>query len=145
MHRAGFCTVRLGLETSDFSLHRDLDNKLREGDFEQAVNNLLEAGFAPNQIGAYILMGLPGQSVDSVFQTIEFVSQAGATPYLSEYSPIPHTSLWNQATEHSRFDIAEEPLFHNNTLLPCWDESRRKELSHLKKRVVEIRRQYRKV
>jgi len=139
MHRTGFTTIRLGLETSDFSIHRDLDNKVTEGDFERAVNSLLKAGFAKNQVGAYILIGLPGQSVDSVFETIDFVGKTGATPYLSEYSPIPHTALWKQAVNNSKYDLAEEPLFHNNTLLPCWDGSRIKELPRLKKRVLGIR------
>jgi radical SAM superfamily enzyme YgiQ (UPF0313 family) len=143
MHQTGFRTIRLGLETSDFSLHRDLDNKVTEGDFERAVDSLLKAGFAKNQIGAYVLMGLPGQSVDSVFESIDFVGRAGATPYLSDYSPIPHTPMWEKAVNHSRYDLAEEPLFHNNTLLPCWDDSRIKELPRLKKLVLEIRRKYR--
>jgi radical SAM superfamily enzyme YgiQ (UPF0313 family) len=143
MHQTGFRTIRLGLETSDFSLHRDLDNKVAEGDFERALKSLLKAGFARNQIGAYVLMGLPGQSVDSVFESIDFVGRTGAMPYLSEYSPIPHTPMWEQALNHSRYDLTEEPLFHNNTLLPCWDDSRIKELPRLRKFVLEIRQKYR--
>jgi radical SAM superfamily enzyme YgiQ (UPF0313 family) len=143
MHQAGFQTIRLGLETSDFSLHRNLDNKIAEGDFEQAVQSLLKAGFAQNEIGAYILMGLPGQSVGSVMETIDFVANTGAMPFLSEYSPIPHTALWKKAISHSEYNLASEPLFHNNTLLPCWDNSQKKDLSLLKRRVLEIREKYR--
>ncbi len=139
MYRTGFKTIRLGLETSDFSVHRDLDNKISEGDFERAVNRLLKAGFDGKDLGAYILTGLPGQSVASVHHTIDFVAGAGATPYLSEYSPIPHTALWEKAVSHSEYDLSSEPLYHNNTLLSCWDEDKRKELPRLKKRVVEIR------
>jgi radical SAM superfamily enzyme YgiQ (UPF0313 family) len=143
MQQTGFHTLRLGLETSDFSLHRDLDNKIAEGDFERAVQVLLKAGFAHNTIGAYILMGLPGQSTASVMETIDFVADTGAMPFLSEYSPIPHTALWERATGHSVYDIASEPLFQNNTLLPCWDISQKKNLPRLKKRVLEIREKYR--
>jgi radical SAM superfamily enzyme YgiQ (UPF0313 family) len=143
MYRNGFKTIRLGLETSDFSLHRDLDNKISPGDFEKAIHTLLEAGFTHHQIGAYILTGLPGQSVDSVIETIDFVGKAGALPFLSEYSPIPHTALWKRAVRHSEYDLISEPLFHNNTLLPCWDPGQRKALSRLKRRVMEIRHKYR--
>ncbi|UCF84768.1 MAG: radical SAM protein [Desulfobacteraceae bacterium] len=142
MHQTGFRTIRLGLETSDFSLHRDLDNKISEGDFERGVQNLLRAGFAHNEIGAYILMGLPGQSVDSVMKTIDFVANTGAIPLLAEYSPIPHTSLWKRAISHSEYDLTSEPLFHNNSLLPCWHDSQKKELPRLKRRVLEIRKKY---
>ena len=142
MRRSGFRTIRLGLETSDFSLHRDLGDKIARGEFERAVNSLLRAGFTRNEIGAYILTGLPGQSVDSVMATIEFVDRVGAVPYLSEYSPIPRTALWEKALSYSRYDLSE-PLFHNNILLPCWDDSQIHELPRLKKRVLEIRDKYR--
>jgi len=33
-----------------------------------------------------------------------------------------------------------EPLFHNNTLLPCWNEEKRREFTQVKARVQEIRR-----
>ncbi len=143
MHRTGFRTIRLGLETSNFTMHRDLDNKITEGDFERAAHLLLKAGFTCSQVGAYILIGLPGQSVLSVTDTINFVARTGTTPFLSEYSPIPHTFLWKEALSHSKFDLASEPLFHNNTLLPCWDDSQKKELPRLRKRVLEIRQRYR--
>jgi radical SAM superfamily enzyme YgiQ (UPF0313 family) len=143
MHRSGFRTIRLGLETSDFSIHRDLDKKVSKGDFERAVHFLLKAGFINNEIGAYILIGLPGQSVDSVINTIDFVARTGAIPFLSEYSPIPHTALWKKAVSHSEYDLDSEPLFHNNTLLPCWNDTQRKQLPSLKKKVLEIRQKYR--
>jgi len=138
--RAGFKTIRLGFETSDMTLHQSLDRKLSEGDFERAVRCLLKAGFSKEQIGAYVLAGLPGQSVRSVKESAEFVSKAGAMPYLAEYSPIPHTRLWRSAVAASEYDLLSEPLFHNNTLLPCWNEEQRREFRQVKARVLEIRR-----
>jgi len=142
MHNTGFSTIRLGLETSDFSPHRNLDNKVSEGDFQRAMLNLRNAGFTKNEIGVYILIGLPGQSLGSVIKTIDFVAGLGATPYLAEYSPIPNTNLWDKAIDSSEYDLSYEPLYHNNTLLPCWDEIRRKELPRLKKRILEIRQMH---
>lgn len=139
MHQTGFRTIRLGLESSDTSSQRNLDNKLSDGDFERAIQNLFKAGFTKNKIGAYILAGLPGQSIDSVIETIDFVAKSGATPYLAEYSPIPHTGLWKKAIGCSEYDLSSEPLFHNNTLLPCWNDFQRKEFPTLKKRVLEAR------
>lgn len=140
LHLSGFCTIRLGLETSDMELHRDLDRKLSEGEFERAVHNLRKAGFSGKDIGVYILMGLPGQPAESVAETIDFVGRTGATPYLAEYSPIPQTPMWEMAQAHSDYDLSSEPLFHNNTLLPCWDDDQRAKVPELKKRVLEIRR-----
>jgi len=139
LYFSGFRTIRLGLETSDMGLHKDLDNKVSEGEFERAVDNLKKAGFNNKEIGAYILAGLPGQSVDSVVSTIRFAARAGATPYLAEYSPIPHTPMWKKALSHSGYDLSSEPLFHNNSLFPCWDDCKRERVPELKKLVREIR------
>ena len=136
---SGFRTIRLGLETSDMELHQEVDKKVSEGEFESAVDSLIRAGFTRREIGAYVLTGLPGQSVDSAIDTIKFVDKAGATPYLAEYSPLPHTPLWENALSCSSHDLSE-PLFHNNTLLPCWDEGQRSRVPELKKLVQSIRR-----
>ena len=140
--KAGFKTIRLGLETSDQNLHHALHDKFSQGDFEKAVYRLKKAGFAEKDIGAYILTGLPGQSVASVMDTIKLTKRAGASPYLAEFSPIPHTPLWKKALSASQYDLADEPLYHNNTLLPCWDPEQRKELSRLKQMVLEVRQSY---
>lgn len=142
MRRTGFRTVRLGLETSDFTSRSHLDSKIAEGEFGRAVKSFLRAGFSKGDIGAYVMVGLPGQSVQSVEETIEYVAEAGAVPFLSEYSPIPHTAIWPLALKHSKYDLSSEPLFHNNTLLPCWDEGKQKALPRLKKRILEIRQKY---
>ena len=143
LFKSGFRTIRLGLETTDWDLRKELDNKVSEGEFERAVVELRKAGFSGKDIGAYILMGLPGQSVDSVKETINFVGDSGAFPYLAEYSPLPHTPLWEKAVYHSRYDLASEPLFHNNTLLPCWNDAQLNKLPRLKERTLEIRRRLR--
>ncbi|MBN1850276.1 MAG: radical SAM protein [Deltaproteobacteria bacterium] len=139
LKRSGFRSIRLGLETSNIKEHDDLDHKLSEGDFERAVKNLQKAGFIKKDIGTYILMGLPGQSVESVAETISFVGRVGAVPYLAEYSPIPHTPLWDKACAYSPYDLESEPLFHNNTIFPCWDEEKKEKVPGLKKLAMEIR------
>jgi len=139
LYVSGFRTIRLGLETMDMEMHKGLDGKVSEGEFEKAVRNLERAGFTGRQIGVYVLMGLPGQSVDSVRRTVEFVDSRGASPYVVEYSPIPHTPMWERARSHSSYDLSSEPLFHNNTLLPCWDEGQRARVPELKRLVLKIR------
>jgi hypothetical protein len=57
-----------------------------------------------------------------VAESIRLVKDHGARPYLAEYSPIPGTSLWSAALRCSSFDLANEPLLHNNSILPCRSE-----------------------
>lgn len=136
---SGFKTIRLGLETSDMNMHRDLDKKISIGDFETAVKNLIKAGYTKKDIGAYILMGLPDQSIESVTETVKFADKAGAMPYLAEYSPLPETPLWEKSLASSRYDLKSDPIFHNNCLLSCWSEEQVQKVSELKKLVKEIR------
>jgi len=120
-------------------MHRDLDKKVSMGDFEIAVHNLTKAGYTKKDIGAYILMGLPGQPVESVSETVKFADKAGAMPYLAEYSPLPETPLWESSLACSRYDLKSDPIFHNNCLLSCWNEEQIRKVPELKKLVKEIR------
>jgi radical SAM superfamily enzyme YgiQ (UPF0313 family) len=119
MRRVGFATIRLGLETINPERQRATGGKVSIEEFRQAIKNLQAAGYHPAEIGAYTLVGLPGQERTEVEETIRFVHGCGVRPYLAEYSPIPGTPLWKEAIRCSPFDLAEEPLFHNNTILPC--------------------------
>ena len=118
LKRANFVTLRLGVETTALGEGRP-DRKLRPGELEAALAHLREAGFAPQAIGVYLLAGLPDQDEAEVAASIRRVQQLGATPVLAYYSPIPGTALWPRACECSRYDLAAEPLCHNNSLFPC--------------------------
>ncbi len=118
MYQTGFKTIRLGLETSDDILQEKTGGKITSREFEQAVMHLRKAGYEGKDIGVYLLAGLPGQDIDEVRKSIRFVRDCGARPYLAEYSPIPGTALWDDARRHSRFNL-DEPLCHNNSILPC--------------------------
>jgi radical SAM superfamily enzyme YgiQ (UPF0313 family) len=116
---AGFKTLRLGLETGDDERQQQLGAKVKPGAFSSAMANLTKAGFQPEQIGVYLLCGLPGQDPNEVAHSIRMVLDHGARPHLAEYSAIPGTPLWSEALRCSPFDLSNEPLYHNNSLLPC--------------------------
>lgn len=119
MFKAGFQTVRLGLETALFENRSVLDRKVSETEFRQSISFLKEAGFSGKQVGAYLLAGLPGQEISSVIESIKTVKEMGITPVPAYYSPIPHTGLWEKAVLSSRYDIESDPVFTNNAVLPC--------------------------
>jgi len=122
MFRVGFKTVRLGLETINPARQVDTGGKVDNEDIQTAIEYLREAGFCSRDIGVYLMAGLPGQRWQEVESGIERVWQWRAVPKIAEYSPIPHTALWKQAVQHSSYDLEGEPLFHNNSILPChWE------------------------
>ncbi len=121
LKRARFATLRLGVETAAPGAER-LDRKLAAGELEAALCYLQEAGFRRQEIGVYLLMGLPHQEEAEVAASIRRVKELGATPVLAQYSPIPGTALWPRALECSPYDLEGEPLYHNNSLFPCLPE-----------------------
>ncbi|MFY9398694.1 MAG: radical SAM protein [Desulfomonilia bacterium] len=122
MKASGFTTIRLGLETADEEIQRRTGGKVTRREFLEALEHLLSAGFDLSDVGVYILCGLPGQRAEQVMEDEEFVRGTGARPVIAEYSPLPGTALWEDACRVSRYPLADDPIFHNNTLLPCaWE------------------------
>jgi hypothetical protein len=119
MAAAGFQTIRLGLETTAGDR---LDHKVTWEEFLVAASCLKSAGFRKDQIGAYLLTGLPDQSWESVEATVKTVLKSGITPIPAHFTPIPHTDLWPSAVASSRYDLASDPIFTNNAILPCRKE-----------------------
>jgi len=135
LKKAGLVTVRLGLETTDFDNRHDV--KLTRREWEDGAGNLLEAGFDLDDIGVYILFGLPGQDLGNVEQAIRHVRSFGFRPHLAHYTPIPGSPMFGQACAASPYPLADEPLFQNNSIWPCvpggfdWGEAGRwKRLLH---------------
>jgi len=123
MRASGFETIRFGLETADERRQKDLGCKASLDDLDIALGHLENAGYRRAEIGVYLLAGLPNQSAEEIEADIRAVKKLGARPYLSEYSPIPGTGLWEESVKVARFPIADDPLFQNCTLMSCAHES----------------------
>ncbi|MEN6486105.1 MAG: radical SAM protein, partial [Syntrophobacteraceae bacterium] len=137
---SGFTTLRLGLETTRPERQKDWGGKVETEMFLAAVERLHEAGFSTGNIGVYLLCGLPGQTPGEVAEAIETVRRSGAQPHLAEYSPVPGTPMWREALAVSPFDIAGEPLYHNNTFFACRrPDFTRQDLAALKRLAREAR------
>jgi radical SAM superfamily enzyme YgiQ (UPF0313 family) len=119
LHAAGFRTIRLGLETTVDGKSREWGGKVDTEMYLQALDNLFRAGFSREDIGVYLMCGLPGQTPEEVAESIRIVRQSGVRPHISEYSPIPGTPMWEKAVAVSQFDISAEPLYHTNTFFAC--------------------------
>ncbi|HPD56547.1 MAG TPA: radical SAM protein [Smithellaceae bacterium] len=119
LYTSGFKTIRFGFETADFQKQKETGGKVVNKELEDGVMYLKKAGYKTDDIGIYLLCGLPGQRASEVQESIDFVRACGAKPMLAEYSPIPNTKMWAEAVASSPFDIQAEPLYHNNSLLPC--------------------------
>jgi radical SAM superfamily enzyme YgiQ (UPF0313 family) len=113
MRRSGFSSVRLSLETVDAARQKATGGKVTTDLFAQAVAHLKAAGFRPRELAAYVLAGLPGQSLSEVEATIRFAHRLGVQAKLALFSPIPGTPDGDEA-----LPADADPLLHNNTVYP---------------------------
>ncbi len=120
MKKSGFETIRLSLESSDEKTMRDTGGKVKKNEYENAINFLLKAGYKSEDLGTYLICGIPGQRPDEVLNSVKYVHNLGGVVYLAEYSPIPNTSLFYEAENISRYDL-NEPLWQNNSLMAYWN------------------------
>lgn len=117
MRGSGFATVRLSVESIRETRLKDSCMKVTMKGFETAVSHLAEAGYAPGEIEAYVMMGAPGQQAEEVERTMRFVHAAGAVIKLADFSPIPGTPYFDAALEAFGLDPSE-PLMQNSSALP---------------------------
>jgi len=111
MKRVGFIRPRLSFESSNPITQKNSGDKINNFDFENAVQNLITAGYPMQDIGVYVLAGLPYEGFDDVKRTIQYIGKMGIEPILVEYSPIPGTPDWAQCG----FPPNTDPVWHNNT------------------------------
>jgi len=116
---AGFRTIRLSLESIDPKIAGAGSGKVAREEYIKAVGHLLDAGYSRNDCETYILLGLPGQDIVSVKDTIDFVHAAGGKPKLAEFSPIPGTPSFEKAAEKLP-ELRNEPLLQNNSVYSSW-------------------------
>ena len=120
MLEAGFQTVRLSYETANRARQEQMGLKTTDEDLKQAVNCLVEAGFDKRRLGAYVLMGLPGQETEEVVESMLFVLGLGIKVSLASFSPIPGTKSWEEAVAGAGCDLDGDPLMSNNSVFPFY-------------------------
>lgn len=133
LYSSGFKEIRLGLETVDPLFQKSLCGKTKIEDFENAVNFLLDAGFSNGSISAYVIAGLPFQRWEDVKHSIDYLAGLGIKSSIAEYTPIPHTPLFDEFYSYARYPIEKDPIFQNNALFPfSWDGFTDNNLAFLK-------------
>lgn len=119
MKESGLLTIRLSLESIDPEIARTSSGKVAREEYASAVKLLLASGYTSSDCETYILLGLPGQSIESVKETINFVHESGGKPKLAEFSPIPRTKSFEEAAKKLPA-LKTEPLLQNNSVYSSW-------------------------
>jgi len=116
MRRSGFITIRLSLETTDSVRQEETGGKVANSDFERAVRYLKLRGCTKKHIGAYLLYGLPGQTLEEVAKGIDFLKKLDVRVHLAEFSPIRGTTSWKELVKRGVISYDLDPLLTNNTV-----------------------------
>lgn len=114
MFRAGFKSPNISLETTDREIQGATGGKVTNEGFARAVQNLAMAGYPAEEIGVYMIAGLPGQGYGSVMRDVEFVKKTGAKIRLSSWTPIPGTADFEKLAPELKAELNEEPLKQND-------------------------------
>lgn len=116
MKQAGFKTVRLSLETVDIKRQIETGGKVTNEELERAVSYLKEAGFCSQEIGVYLMYGLPGQSLEEVRAGVDFLKTLKVRIHLTEFSPIKGTYYWDVLVRKGVIPDDLDPLLTNNSI-----------------------------
>lgn len=116
MKETGFTTVRLGLETIDRERQIKTGGKVKTDSLVSAVKSLKKYGFTKDQIGVYLMYGLPGQELKEAREGVEFLKSIGVRIHLTEFSPIPGTACWEELKNKAVINDNIDPLLTNNTV-----------------------------
>lgn len=133
MKKAGFKTLRLSLETVNIKRQIETGGKVTNEEIERAVFYLKEAGFLSQDIGVYIMYGLPEQSLDEVRAGVDFLKKLKVRIHLTEFSPIKGTYYWDELVKRGIIPDDLDPLLTNNTIFSeLFSGYSREELQRLK-------------
>jgi len=117
LFKAGFKTLRLSFESTNEKRQKDSSHKVSNDDFVRAIASLKKAGFTENQIGVYLLIGLPDQTFEEIEESLQFIHAHNVMIKTAQYSPIPGTPYFEQAAQMIPA-IKDEPLLHNRACFP---------------------------
>ncbi len=118
MYLSNFKTIRLSYETINKSRQKEMGNKVSDETLISGMKNLVNAGYQPQQTDVYVIMGIPGQTVEEVVESMLFVTSLGAKVRLTSFSPIPGTRDWQRSVELYGMPGDIDPILTNNTLYP---------------------------
>jgi len=89
-------------------------------DLVRAARILRKVGFTEEEVSAYIMVNMPGQTKEDVLEAVRVCLNEGIGVSVNEYTPIPGTEDWKKLVREKKLDPDVDPVLLNNTVLPFW-------------------------
>ncbi|MCD6376746.1 MAG: B12-binding domain-containing radical SAM protein [Caldisericaceae bacterium] len=118
MFETNFKTIRLSFETANADRWSDMYSKVSNQAMIEAVEHLKAAGYRAKDLEAYVIMGLPGQTLEEIIASIIFVNNLGVQVRLASFSPIPGTREFERAVKMGLIEPDIDPLLTNKSIFP---------------------------
>ena len=100
LKQAGFRIISLALENADSDYAREHLNRQNViGQLKNAISFLKDAGFAGHQVHLFVIVGLPGQTIENIIRNVRFVWSLGCNVILFPFTPIPGTAMYESSLE----------------------------------------------
>jgi len=140
MAGAGVKNIRLSLESVEDEFLKRSSPKLHLSEFERAVSNLEKAGYRREELVAYVIIGVPGQSASSVEKTLDYLRRMRVRPSLAYYSPVPGTADFELLEKEGYMSLNDDPLLHNKLMFPYlgYSEITEAEFERLRQKAFDI-------
>lgn len=120
MAATGFSQPRLSVNHLDRCLSKNgLDDRSLQM-FSKAAAHLQNANYDPRTISAYLIAGLPGQTLDGLKRATDQLLRIGIKPYLAQYSPIPGTDSGDVRLKHLQSFVGSADLLLTNKILSVY-------------------------
>ncbi len=116
LKESGFRTLRLSLETVNTERQRATGGKVSTAEFVRSINALKKYGFTKDDIGVYLMYGLPGQEFDEIMEGVKFLKALDVKINLTEFSPVPGTKCWEELISTGTITDDIDPLLTNNSV-----------------------------
>lgn len=101
MAESGCTTVWYGIESGDQRVVNILRKGIKLEHAEQVVKWTKDVGI---KVGLFFMIGAPGETLDSVYKTIEFIVKLEPDyVHFSIATPYPNTDFWFWVEKHGRF------------------------------------------
>ncbi len=142
MMKKNFKTIRIGYETGDPDLQKKTGGKVTNVAFKRAIEILKSVGFTHKEVGAYLMIGLPGQTFESAMEDVRSVIDLGIKPFLNEYTLIPGSIDWEEAVSKGEMPEDVDPLILKGALIHYWWKNSMgfKKISQIKMQVQQFYR-----
>jgi len=118
MYDAGFYALHFGVESGDDEVLRTIRKGITVRQVKNAIHIAKKIGF---EIVLYIIIGLPGSSVESEEKTLELIKECGVDFTFSICTPYPGSPLWENVKDQLRgssWEVFDETNYSNPVYVP---------------------------